>query len=59
MSDEFTPLDPDEGPTVWARQLENNRYTVEIVEGTDPTDGLRSIELSHNEIKRLNDFIQS
>ena len=53
MSDDFTPLDPDEGPTVWARQLDNNRYTVEVVEGSDPTDGLRSIQLSHNEIERL------
>ena len=54
---DYQPLDPEEGPTVWARQLENNRYTVEIVEGSDPNDGLRSIELSHSEIKRLADLI--
>jgi len=55
----FIPLDPNEGPTVWARQLKNNNHTVEIVEGTDPTDGLRSIKLSHNEIERLADYIDN
>jgi len=54
---EFIPLDANDGPTVWARQLENNNYTVEVVEGTDPTDGLRSIRLSHQEINRLAEYI--
>lgn len=58
MSDDFTALDPDEGPTVWARKLDSNKYTVEIVEGTDPENSTNSYQLSHGEIDRLARLIQ-
>jgi hypothetical protein len=53
MVDNYTPLDPDEGPPVWARQLTSNRHTIEIVTGTDPTDPTDAYQLSHGEIETL------
>jgi hypothetical protein len=49
----YSPLDPKEGPTVWAQQVEANKHTVEIVTGTDPTDPTDTYKLSHSEISRL------
>lgn len=55
--DTWTPLDPNEGPTVWARQSEANPHTYEIREGTDPTDPIAEFELSAGEIRRLNTLV--
>lgn len=53
MSEDYTPLDPDEGPTIWARQVENDKHTVMVAQGTDPSDPYDTFLLSANEIKRL------
>jgi hypothetical protein len=55
--DNFSPLDPNEGPTIWAKQSKSNSHTIKIVIGTNPNDPFKSFELSHNEIKRLNKLI--
>lgn len=58
-SNGFTPLDPDQGPTVWARRDESNEHTIEVVEGTDPTEPRESYLLSVAEIKRLGRLAES
>jgi hypothetical protein len=52
-TDTWTPLDPVEGPTVWARQHKRNQHTIEIVTGTDPEDPMETFLLSHKEIRRI------
>lgn len=56
MSD-YIPLDPDEGPTVWATRTD--AHTVEIVGGTDPDDPMYFYQLSDAEIERLYTAITS
>lgn len=56
--DDFYPLDPDEGPTVWARQLASNQHTFEVVTGTDPTDPTDSYQLSANEVYKLAGYVE-
>lgn len=52
-TDTWLPLDPDEGPTVWARQHKNNQHTIEIATGADPEDPMETFMLSKNEIRRI------
>lgn len=49
----YTPLDPDEGPTAWARQHNSNRYSYTVAFGTDPTDPHEAFHLSAGEIRTL------
>ena len=59
MSDEIIPLDPGEGPTIWARQNESNRHTYDIIVGKDPENPIRTYQLSANEIKRLKQYVSN
>jgi hypothetical protein len=54
---EFTALDPNEGPTVWAKQDESNPHTFIIAEGTDPEDPTDTYRLSSDEIRRLHGLV--
>jgi hypothetical protein len=53
MSDDYTALDPVEGPTVWAKQSEENEYTIVIRTGSNPEHPLNEMELTHGEIDSL------
>lgn len=55
---DFYPLDPDEGPSVWARQSESNRHTYEIATGTDPENPTDTYRLSAREIQRLANLVR-
>lgn len=49
----YIPLDPDEGPTIWAIEEEVNMHTYEIVLGEDPENPRESFRLSRSEIQLL------
>jgi hypothetical protein len=55
---DWTPLDPDEGPTIWAKEQESNRFTMKVAVGVDPQDPMSMIHLSVNEIENLYEMIQ-
>jgi len=54
----FTPLDPTEGPTVWAKQDESNPNTYIIAEGTNPLAPQSRYQLSVGEIRRLSSLVE-
>jgi hypothetical protein len=58
MSTTSIKLDPDEGPTVWAEQLESNPYTYRIVEKDRDGEVRNKYLLSKGEIERLHRFVQ-
>lgn len=52
------PLDPNEGPTIWATPLPDNQFTYKVMVGTDPEDPQNTILLSANEIHRLSLLVE-
>jgi hypothetical protein len=60
MTDEpdhdFTPLDPNEGPTAWAQVIESHtaeKAHVNIVTGVDPTDPMDDVLLNASEFETV------
>jgi hypothetical protein len=50
MSDRI-PLDPDEGPTLWAERT--GEHSVTLLQGVDPDDPMSAMVISDDEIERL------
>jgi hypothetical protein len=56
---EWEPLDPNEGPSVWAKYAESNNHMVVVAIGTDPENPLETFSLSHGEVENLNRLVQN
>jgi hypothetical protein len=53
MSHDYTALDPNSGPTVWAKQSETNQHTIIVRTGSDPEDPMKEMKLATGEIDSL------
>lgn len=51
VSEKFTSLDEEEGPTIWMNQPQKN--LVNIAVGTDPTDPIKILRMAPDEIGQL------
>jgi len=58
MNNGPVPLDPEEGPTIWADRYESNKYTYRLIIGTDPEDPREVHHLSQSEIKTLCRYVK-
>lgn len=54
----WMPLDPDEGPTIWARPDQANSHTFHVATGEDPTDPMKEVSMSLNEVRRLAEMVE-
>lgn len=50
------PLDPDEGPTLWAKPVDV--HTFNLIFGTDPEDAVTVEPISVGEIERLYSLVE-
>lgn len=59
MTHDYTALDPQEGPTIWVKQSDANKFNLIIAVGTYPTETEVTFVLTHDETRRLYEFVEN